>query len=69
MLSRWKVRADKYDKQTRVNNWIYIRIHQKKNMWAKPIIDILDEIPVENDISKVKNLIVQNGYICMAEKN
>ena len=38
-----------------------------ENIWAKPIIDILVEIPLENDISKVKDLIVQNGYICMAE--
>ena len=38
-----------------------------KNIWAKPIIDILVEIPLENDISKVKDLIIQNGYICMAE--
>ena len=38
-----------------------------KNIWAKPIIDILVEIPLENDISKVKDLIVQNGYICMSE--
>ncbi len=38
-----------------------------ENIWAKPIIDILVEIPLENDISKVKRLIEQNGYICMAE--
>jgi len=38
-----------------------------ENIWAKPIIDILVEIPFENDISKVKGLIIQNGYICMAE--
>lgn len=38
-----------------------------KNIWAKPIIDILIEIPTEIDISKVKALIIQNGYICMAE--
>lgn len=38
-----------------------------ESIWAKPIIDILVEIPLENDISKVKDLIVQNGYICMAE--
>lgn len=38
-----------------------------ENIWAKPIIDILVEIPMENDISKVKDLIVQGGYICMAE--
>ncbi|MDE7207679.1 MAG: GrpB family protein [Lachnospiraceae bacterium] len=38
-----------------------------ENIWAKPIIDILVEIPAENDIHKVKDLIVQSGYICMAE--
>ena len=38
-----------------------------ENIWAKPIIDILVEIPLENDINKVKDLIVHNGYICMAE--
>jgi len=38
-----------------------------KNIWAKPIIDILVEIPLENDIRKMKELIVQNGYTCMAE--
>ncbi len=38
-----------------------------ENIWAKPIIDILVEIPFDNNISKVKELIVQNGYICMAE--
>ncbi len=38
-----------------------------ENIWAKPIIDILVEIPLENNISKAKGLIIQNGYICMAE--
>ncbi len=38
-----------------------------ENIWAKPIIDILIEVPLENDISQVKGLITQNGYICMAE--
>ncbi len=38
-----------------------------ENIWAKPIIDILVEIPLDGDISKAKELIVQNGYICMAE--
>ena len=38
-----------------------------ENIWAKPIIDILVEIPLENGINRVKDLIVQNGYICMAE--
>lgn len=38
-----------------------------ENIWAKPIIDILVEIPEENDIHKVKDLIARNGYACMAE--
>ena len=38
-----------------------------ENIWAKPIIDILVEIPAKNDIRKVRDLIIQNGYICMAE--
>lgn len=38
-----------------------------ENIWAKPIIDILVEIPLEYDMSRVKNLIERNGYICMAE--
>lgn len=38
-----------------------------ENIWAKPIIDILVEIPLENDINRMKNLIVENGYLCMAE--
>lgn len=38
-----------------------------ENIWAKPIIDILVEIPLEYDINQAKELIVQNGYTCMAE--
>lgn len=38
-----------------------------ENIWAKPIVDILVEIPLEEDIRKVKDRIGQNGYICMAE--
>ncbi len=38
-----------------------------ENIWAKPIIDILVEIPFEEDMGSVRDLIVQNGYICMAE--
>lgn len=38
-----------------------------KNIWAKPIIDILVEIPIQTDMNKAKEMVVQNGYICMAE--
>ena len=37
------------------------------NIWSKPIIDILLEIPKENNIQDYKELIISNGYICMLE--
>ena len=35
--------------------------------WAKPIIDILVEIPKENNLLEYKDLIINNGYICMSQ--
>lgn len=35
---------------------------------AKPIIDILVEIPTASDIKQVKFKLQQNGYICMCEE-
>ena len=37
-------------------------------IWAKPIIDILIEIPASLPMDSVKGLIIQNGYRCMAEQ-
>lgn len=37
------------------------------SIWAKPIIDILLEIPKESNLLYYKDLIVQQGYICMSE--
>ena len=37
------------------------------SIWAKPIIDILVEVPKECDISDYKDLIVNCGYICMSQ--
>lgn len=37
-------------------------------IWAKPIIDILVEIPVSASMDTVKELLIQNGYICMSEQ-
>ncbi|MCQ2966678.1 MAG: GrpB family protein [Alphaproteobacteria bacterium] len=39
-----------------------------KDIWAKPIIDILIEIPHSFDIFKIKDLFVTHGYICMSEE-
>lgn len=36
---------------------------------AKPIIDILVEIPNESDILSFKESIIQKGYICMSQSN
>lgn len=39
------------------------------NLKAKPTIDVLVEIPSQNDIKEViKNMMVQNGYIYMKEQ-
>lgn len=34
-------------------------------IWAKPIIDIMVEIPKVNDMEEIKKQLVHNGYICM----
>ena len=36
-------------------------------IWAKPIIDILVEIPKESNLLDYKDLIINNGYICMSQ--
>ena len=39
-----------------------------ENIWAKPIIDILVELPVSILMESAKKVLVQNGYICMSEQ-
>lgn len=36
-------------------------------IWAKPIIDILVELPPSCSFDSVKEALTQNGYICMSE--
>lgn len=36
-------------------------------IWAKPIIDILMEVPKESDLLYYKGLIEKNDYICMSQ--
>lgn len=38
-----------------------------KGIWAKPIVDILIEVPSENDLLIVKDILATNGYICMCQ--
>ena len=35
-------------------------------IWAKPIVDILAEAPL-NDHPRIKELLLKNGYLCMAQ--
>ena len=37
------------------------------SIWAKPIIDILVEIPEESNLMVYKEFIISNGYICMSQ--
>ncbi len=36
------------------------------SIWAKPIVDILVEVPKECDLADIKDLLVKNGYNCMS---
>lgn len=38
------------------------------DIWAKPIIDILVEIPMSLPMENIKKILVQNGYVCMSEQ-
>ena len=35
------------------------------NIWAKPIVDILIEIPPDISMAAIKDTLVKSGYICM----
>ena len=37
------------------------------SIWAKPIIDILVEIPKESNLLDYKDMLINNGYICMSQ--
>lgn len=37
------------------------------SIWAKPIIDILVEVPKSTDLEIIKELLIQIGYICMSK--
>ena len=51
--------------RTRISHIGSTAIH---GIWAKPIIDILVEIPASLPMDSVKALLIQNGYICMSEQ-
>ena len=38
-----------------------------ETIWAKPIVDIMLEIPKETDMAVTRDLLLQNGYLLMSE--
>lgn len=38
------------------------------NIWSKPIIDILVELPMSLSLDSIKEILIQNDYICMLEQ-
>lgn len=38
------------------------------NIWAKPIVDILIEIPKNISMEDIKDRLISGGYICMSEE-
>lgn len=38
------------------------------SIWAKPIIDILVELPISLSMDEMKEILLRNGYICMSEQ-
>ena len=38
-----------------------------ETIWAKPIVDIMLEIPIETDMAVMRDLLLQNGYLLMSE--
>ena len=38
-----------------------------KGIWAKPIVDILLELPLDISFDTVKQVLTDNGYLCMSE--
>ena len=39
------------------------------NIWAKPIVDILVELPLFLSMESIKEILVQSGYTCMSEQS
>lgn len=65
----WYVKEESFLKlllpsNARINHIGSTAIHV---IWAKPIIDILVEVPEESNLLDVKDILVHNGYICMTQ--
>lgn len=54
-----------HDKNVRIN---HIGSTAINNIWAKPIVDILLEIPKNESMTDIKEKLINSGYICMSEE-
>ena len=54
---------------TRIERISHIGSTALSSIWAKPIIDILVEVPKESELLDYKDLIIGSGYICMSVIN
>ena len=65
----WYADEEKFlkDRLPKIERISHIGSTAISTIWAKPIIDILVEIPRDYKLSDYKELIVNSGYICMSE--
>jgi len=65
---QWYLEEEKLLKSVLSNNERISHIGSTavSSIWAKPIIDILVEVPMESDLLYYKELIINSGYICMS---
>lgn len=59
-----KIKSFLYDTDLRISHIGSTAIH---NIWAKPIIDILIELPENTSMTDIKDRLINCGYICMSE--
>ncbi|MBD5465718.1 MAG: GrpB family protein [Lachnospiraceae bacterium] len=60
-----KITALLYGKDPRIN---HIGSTAINGIWAKPIVDILVEIPMSISMEDIKEKLISGGYICMSEE-
>ena len=63
-----KSRLEKILPQGRIVRISHIGSTAIPAIWAKPIIDILVELPASFPMENIKEILMQNGYICMSEQ-
>lgn len=52
----------------KINRISHIGSTSIKTIWAKPIVDILIEVPSDYNMNVVKEILINYGYLCMSEE-